>query len=226
MPNGRAGFGAALASVGESDPDARFEIKILWAMHEVRAHLMMLAEGLAAQAVTASAISGSYRSHIGQYSHAEHRFYDLIERIPSEAEARRLARRLGAGKRFAKVAVKEAPELTSHSFQLPHGEGKVLRAVYSARIGTLVGPLKLRGQYALFVLRRIDRARVQPLSEVRASIAQSLRARLKRRAYARLVGDYQTRWRTRTSCRPGYVMPLCRQYQGSLTPEGEPLAGP
>jgi hypothetical protein len=219
LPNGREEFRAELAALGESVADVELEIEVRWAMAEVRAHLMAMASRRAEQALSDSAVRRYYSSHLAHYSHAEHRFYDLIERIPSRARALALARRLGSGKRFARAAVKEAPLRSPRIFRLPQGEGAVLRAVFSARIGVLVGPLMLRGQYVLFVLRRIDPARVQPFSEVRESIARKLRARLQRRAYRELVAGYASRWRARTDCRPGYVTQKCRQYHGSTAVE-------
>jgi foldase protein PrsA len=216
-------FRAGLSAVGEDLSDVEFETRIAWALHEVRSRMLDRAQQRAARRVGNRVIAAYYAHHISSYSHSERRFYDLIERIPSKARARDLARRLGSGPRFAASAVKEAPLVTARSFRLPEGEGAVLHAVYSARVGRLVGPLRLRGQYALFVLRRIERANVQPLAEVRRWIASRLVVRFRRIEYEHLLEGYERRWKSRTDCRPGYVVQQCKQYRGPEGSDAEPF---
>lgn len=225
VPNGRAEFRAALAAFGENVADVELESRVAWARDAVREHLTRLANMLARRSTNDAAIARYYSTHRAHYRRAERRYYDLIERIDSKAKATRIARRLGSGRRFAAQATKESPSLLPGIFGLPRNEGAVLRAVFSARVGVLVGPLKLRGRYAIFVLRRIVRARVQPLSEVRRSIAAHLYARNQRDAYTSLVARYANRWLARTDCKRGYVVQKCRQFNGRQAPEGEPFAG-
>jgi hypothetical protein len=224
-PGGRSEFQRSLSSLGESAADAKLEIEANADRRALQAHFALLAAARTRQDVTEQSVTAYYKAHLAQYQHGEHRYYDLIEQIPSISRARQLARELGAGPRFAAVSVKEAPIVSSRSFELSHGEGAVLRAVYSAKLGVVVGPLSLRRKWALFVVRRVERAHVQTLDQVRASITRALVRQSQAREYAKLVAAYLSRWRARTDCSPGYVVPSCRQSATSASAGGDPFAG-
>jgi PPIC-type PPIASE domain len=224
MPNGRAEFQELLASSGETLADVEFEARARWAATALARRLHSAAANLARAQASASAIARFYRAHAARFHRRERRYYDLIERIPRRAAAVALARRLGTGRRFAEKASKEEP-FRPKSFDGLPGQGVVYRAVFAARVGVLTGPLPLQGAYALFVLRRIEPPRVQPLAEVRGSIERRLLALAERRAVARLIADFHRRWLEQTDCRPGYVIYKCRQYRGPQLPERDPFAG-
>lgn len=222
VPDGRADFRAGLAATGQTVRDVELEVEARWASSTVRRLLASQADRLAKADVTAAAIAAYYRSHLSLYRLKERRYYDLIERIGSVAAARGLARRLGSGKRFAQAAVEELP-MRPRAFDAPQGEGAVLRAVFTARVGVIVGPLPLRHGFALFVLRRIAPPRTRTLAEVRRSIAARLHVEDRRRAFARLTEEYRAKWLAKTDCSPGYVIQACRQYRGPMRPASELL---
>lgn len=48
---------------------------------------------------------------------------------------------------------------------------------------------------------------------------KGLTTQQQRLALAEFVHQFPKKWAARTSCRPGYVVPNCKQYKGSLPPE-------
>jgi foldase protein PrsA len=223
MPRGPAEFKELLSTSGETVADTEFEAKARWCAVALARHLRSLAASQGKQQASPAAVSRFYRMHIDRYRLRERRFYDLIEGIPSRATASALARRLGTGPRFAVKASKERPFRPKTFADLP-GQATVYRAAFSAKVGVLVGPLPLQGAYALFVLRRIERPRLQALAEVRATIEHRLLTTVERRARARWLESFRRRWTARTDCRPGYVVQKCRQYRGLVAAEYVPLA--
>jgi hypothetical protein len=223
-PGGRGEFQKMLGTSGQTLADARFELKVRWAATMLERRTQVLASALARARVSAAETAAYYRAHLERYRHRERRDYDLIERIKSAAAAREIAKRLGSGRRFAEAAVKESPSRPSR-FDAPNGKGDVFRAVFAAKVGVIVGPIKLDHRYSLFVLRHIAPARVQPLSEVRGAIEARLYAVHRREALAGLLEAFTQRWSARTYCLRGYVVQKCRQYTGTKLAEGDPFAG-
>jgi hypothetical protein len=213
---------ARLSESGETEADVRLEASARWAAAALARRLASTADRSAAETVTGSVVESFYRAHIERYRLRERRRYDLIEGIPSKATAQALAKRLGSGKRFAEAASKELPFRPAR-FDAPRGQGAVYRVVFKARRGVLVGPLPLQGAWALFVLRRIEPARVQPLSEVQNAIKRQLNDRVRSQLVKGLIRAYRSKWTVQTDCRTGYVVQKCRQYVGSMAPEREPF---
>jgi hypothetical protein len=223
MPGGRREFEELLAASGETQADVEFEAGARWAAHALAHALDATIARMAKEQVSNEAIARFYRAHGARYRLRERRFYDLVERIPTRAAAVALRKRLGTGRRFVEQSSKERPFRPTTYAGLP-GQGVVYRAVFRAKVGVLMGPLPLQGAYALFVLRRIEPARVQPLAEVRGAIERQLLATAERRARAQLIVDFRRRWTSETDCHAGYVVQKCRQYTGPRMPENEPRA--
>jgi hypothetical protein len=56
----------------------------------------------------------------------------------------------------------------------------------------------------------VERLEVQILAEhITAAIAPGLSEKATQKAFSKFVAEYETRWRYRTACAPGYVTELC-----------------
>ena len=84
------------------------------------------------------------------------------------------------------------------------------QAAFSAKKGAIVGPVK--GQFGYYVLRvtTITPARQTPLAEARAQIRALLQQQGQQTKMSSFIRDFQDRWRGKTNCRTGYVVPLCK----------------
>jgi hypothetical protein len=206
IPGGQGAFAESLASSGRTLADAELEIEVELAGQALR-RIALAHAGTVSDAAAASA----YRAEAARYRTPERRSVELVEHLPSAALARRLAPRLGTGARFARRAYHESWERPAQ-LDSSSEKGRLLRAIFTASPGTLVGPMRLNRAWTLFVVRRVAPAGERPLSAVRASIGARLEKAQRAQALRRFSEAMRERWRALTSCRPGYVVPQCSQY--------------
>jgi hypothetical protein len=98
----------------------------------------------------------------------------------------------------------------------------LVRAVFAARPGVLIGPVKARlaaepsttDYYVFEVTGSHDRSR-ESLGQVATEIRQKLTEETKERALAAFVAAYELRWRRMTLCARDYLVPECRNYAAS-----------
>jgi foldase protein PrsA len=212
-------FEQELNATGRSIADARLEVRAELAAAAIR-------RGLAQQAadVSEKQITAFYSHNLQPFRHHEGRVVELIENLPSPSAAEALVRRIGTGKAFSKRAYhEEVAENTDHSLGTPT-KAAVMRAIFAARPNVVSRPMPLSHAWAVFIVRKIEPATVRPLAEVRAEVVEKLTALRRRRITAAFAKGYEQRWRARTSCRPGYVVQRCAQYNGPLSAEAEQFA--
>jgi foldase protein PrsA len=82
-------------------------------------------------------------------------------------------------------------------------------AVFSARKGALVGPVKTSFGYYVFSVTRVTPARQQTLAESRDTIEQTLVSQHEQSALDAFVRDFTARWRAKTQCTAGFETTDC-----------------
>ncbi len=203
VPGGAAAFAESLAASGMTLADVERVAEVELATQALRRIVLRRARPVAPARVRAV-----YEREIARYRTPEARQIDIVEHLPSRSAARSLARRLGSGGAFARRAAHER-QVRPAAFDERSAKGRVVRAIFAARPGVLVGPMPLAGAWTLFVVRRVARASTVPF----AAVAASLRARLERGAQAaaleRFAAAMRARWQPRTSCRAGFVVARC-----------------
>lgn len=199
-----------------SQADGELEVKAELAATRIRQALMR-DEPKIAQAQ----IANYYRQHIRRFERLEKRDIDIVERLRSEAAARSVMQKIRRGASLSKMAIHETVERSSSASIQPQNSA-IMRAIFAARLGVLVGPMLLNGLYAVFAVTRIQPRVVQPLSQVQSSIEMRLAKAQRRRTLARFIAEWRARWTARTDCQRGYVVQKCRQYGGPKAPE-DPL---
>jgi hypothetical protein len=97
----------------------------------------------------------------------------------------------------------------------------LVRAVFAARPGQITGPVPATPaaqptvtDYYLFEVTGKHRSSPRPLAEVAAQIRQTLAEQERPSALAAFTRAYELRWRSRTLCAAGYVVPECRNAGG------------
>ncbi len=84
------------------------------------------------------------------------------------------------------------------------------RALFSARKGETVGPVKTPFGYYVLEVDAINKASQQSLEESKEAIRQALVEEKRQKALTAFVGDYEKEWRSKTECRDGFKVPaLC-----------------
>jgi hypothetical protein len=222
VPNGRAEFQASLRASGRTIADVEFEIDAQWAAAADRRRLLTRAGETARSAVTSATVASYYRRNIARYRRGERRDFDIAERIPSKSAASRVAMQIRHGKPFTGPRYDESFERPPN-FNGSGGKGPFLRAVFSAKVGALEGPLPLNQEFALFVLRRVRPATTQPLATVSRSIEARLVAARRAQAFKAVLVEYEQRWRARTFCGPRYIVPQCNRSPGTPAAEDTSL---
>jgi foldase protein PrsA len=83
------------------------------------------------------------------------------------------------------------------------------KAVFSAREGELVGPVKTQYGYYVFTVTGVTAPTQQTLAEAKPTIQQTLVAEGQQKALTRFTADFTQRWRAKTECAQGFKTPDC-----------------
>jgi foldase protein PrsA len=168
--------------------------------------------------VTWAQITRYYRQNLWRFERPERRYFEIIERLPTEAAARKVMR-VARRKSLSKMAPIHESADRPNLAELAPKKRKIMRAIFAAKLHMLVGPQPLNGYYSVFAVTRIVPRLLQPLADVRGSIEMQISRKRQSRTLARFVGAWRRKWIARTSCRSGYVVQKCRQYRGTKAPE-------
>jgi hypothetical protein len=207
-----------LRATGESVADVELEIKAELAGEAIRAKLASRAAHF-----TQHELVDFYQANPQRFSGLEVRVTDLIENQPSAAAATALARRVGTGSAFTKLAYHEHVSRTPGYLRTPE-KVKVVNAIFAAPTGVVSSPMRLNGHWTVFIVRKVLPPVVKPLASVRSEAATQLNVTRQHDVAARFDSEYKRRWSAETSCRSGYVAAGCPQYAGRLESYEDPFS--
>jgi foldase protein PrsA len=97
-------------------------------------------------------------------------------------------------------------------------------AVFSAKKGELVGPVKTQYGYYVFTVSAITEASQQTLAEAKETIKQTLQSQEQQKALDTFVKDFTKRWKEKTECSENYKVQDCKNGP-KATPTPTPPAG-
>ena len=83
-------------------------------------------------------------------------------------------------------------------------------AVFKAKKGQLVGPVKTQFGYYVFKVQKVTPASQQSLKQAQQTIKQLLASQNQQKALNSFVKDFQKKWKGQTNCRKGFVIALCK----------------
>jgi foldase protein PrsA len=83
-------------------------------------------------------------------------------------------------------------------------------AIFKAKKGRLVGPVKTQFGYYVLEVSKITPAKQQSLEQSKTSIQQILTSDNQRKALDKFGKDYRKRWKAETSCRKGFTTADCK----------------
>jgi len=138
----------------------------------------------------------------------------------TEAEAAKAKQEIESGKSFASVAKSVSIDSTSK------GNGGVVvgvvkgqedrsldTAIFSAKPNVLGGPVKSAFGYYIYEVTTVTPGSQSTLAQAEASIKQQLSTTQQQAALTKFVKDFKSKWTGQTECRPGYVVPDCKEYK-------------
>lgn len=166
--------------------------------------------------VTDAQIQSYYDRNRDQFAVPERRDVELIlTRDQAQANAAKSAVQGGtswaaAAKKYSTDAASKATGGVLRGVSQGQQDRAFDQAAFSAKKGVLVGPVK--GQFGYYVLRvtAVTPARQTPLSQARAQIRSLLQQQGTQQKMGTFVRDFQARWKSKTNCREGYVVQLCK----------------
>jgi len=151
----------------------------------------------------------------------------------TEAQANAAKAALESGTPFASVVKKYSTDPTTKQkggeLLVTQGQGEKVfdAAVFKAPLNKVVGPVKTSEGYYVFKVTKSTPAKTQPLdSQLRASIKQIIVSTNQRNALTKFGKEYQDRWRGKTECAKGYVVPDCSNSKAKTTSTVPPGAVP
>jgi hypothetical protein len=216
---GQGEFHRHLATTGQTPAGVKLEIAAELALEAIDEQLSGRAEQ-----ITAREVAKYYRENVRMFGTPEVSVTDIIENLPSKTAATALVKRIGGGRRFAQLAYRKKVAHTSGVLSGPADKKRVDYAIFAARPGVVSEPMKLEGHWTVFVVRSIIPPKPEPYSKVYAAVLTSLKATRQRQLKAQFDTQYTSRWRSKTTCSPGYVAPGCPQYTAPLGPYEDPFS--
>jgi foldase protein PrsA len=83
-------------------------------------------------------------------------------------------------------------------------------AVFKAKKGRLVGPVKTQFGYYVVEVTKVTKASQQSLEKAKPTIKQLLASQNQQKALDKFVKDFQKKWKDKTECREGFVTQECK----------------
>ena len=166
--------------------------------------------------VSDAQIQAYYNKNKSRFSQPEKRTLRIVL-TKTKAKAAQALKALQSGQSWKTVAKKFSIDAASKNQGglLPAQAKGTLeqaldRAVFSAKQGKLTGPVKTQFGFYDFVVTKITPASQQSLSQVKATIKQTLAAQNQQTALDNFVKDFQKRWRDKTQCQNAFKTTDCK----------------
>jgi parvulin-like peptidyl-prolyl isomerase len=203
---------------------------------EVGTRVMLLGEAIRnlfkqrTRHVSDALVAKYYDEHKSGFAVPKGRALEIV-RAGSKAEALKIKAEIAAGRSFASVA-----RTLQASLQPIYSKGGFVRryeprlyqeapldhAIFAARPSVLSGPVGISLGYYVFRVTRTYPPHQYTFAEVQSRIRAELSNLLYKQELTSFITTWRRRWRPRTDCQPGYVVPKCRQFSSSSSkPEQE-----
>ena len=188
--------------------------------------------------VSDKAIQDFYNKNKARFAQPEKRDLRVVL-TKTKADADKAHAALESGDSWKTVAKKYSIDDTSKAAggKLPaQAKGTLDKelddAVFSAKKGELVGPVKTQYGYYVFSVSDITEASQQTLPEAKETIKQTLQSQEQQKALDTFVKDFTKRWKDKTECSEGYKTTDCKNGPkptptptmgagGAVPPEGQ-----
>ena len=208
-----------LKQTGQSEPQVILRVKAAMVAAEVQKRL---AGGQ--EKITILQIQDYFNKNKKQFTTPEQR--DLLVIVNNSKQKINAAKQaLDKGDTFAKVAKKYSSDQGSKArggqVSVPRGltDKKLDQTIFGAKIGALVGPIKLAsGGYLIFKATVQKPAVTQPLDKVKEQIRQTLTSQAQQAS----TTNFQDKWKKRTNCGNDYRVQLCNNAPPLPKPSSPP----
>jgi foldase protein PrsA len=199
-----------LVSSGETRADLLFRVRIEALLTKLRAKA-----AAGAAAVTPSDVAAYYMAHTTQFGTPERRDLRIVV-VRTAAQARRVRALLAAGVPISRLAHEYSinAATSARGGALPgvvrgHLVKALDAAIFGARRGRSVGPIRTARGFAIFRVERITPAGTQTLAQATGRIRTALTTQRQADAVAAYGSRFEAKWRARTTCADGFTVEEC-----------------
>jgi foldase protein PrsA len=181
--------------------------------------------------VTPAQIQAYYAKNKATFGTPEHRSMRVVLN-KNKADIEKAQEAVRKGTAWAAVAKKYSTDPTSKATggvlsQVTKGQEDpgLDKAVFSAKQGKLIGPIKTNFGYYIFEVTGITPAVQQTVAQATPSIRQILQSQGQQNALNKFVTGFQKKWTKQTDCRKGFVISICKNFVKPKTSTSTAAAG-
>jgi foldase protein PrsA len=196
---------------GQTEEDILQRVKLDLLSNKIRDKVVKGKDG-----VSDKAIEDFYNKNKARFAQPEKRDLRVVL-TKGKGEADKAKAALDSGDSWNAVAKKYSIDDTSKASggKLPaQAKGTLDKelddAVFGAKKGELVGPVKTQYGYYVFTVTNVTEASQQTLAEAKETIKQTLQSQNQQKALDTFVKDFTARWKEKTECSEGYKTTDCK----------------
>jgi foldase protein PrsA len=200
-----------LKASGQTEADLKFRIRLDVLSNKVREEIVK-DKG----EVTDSEVRDYYNKNKSQFGQPEKRDLSVVL-TEKEAEAAKAKQALEDGQSFREVAKRYSIDEASkgQGGKLPgvtrgQQDAAFDQAVFKAKKGELVGPVKTQFGFYVFRVDKITPGSQQSFDQSRETIKAQLRSEKEQKALDAFVKEFQKEYRDKTNCAKGYTISQCK----------------
>jgi foldase protein PrsA len=167
-------------------------------------------------AVSDAEIADYYNKNKQRFAQPERRDLSIVL-TKGKAKAEQAKKALERGESFKKVAKKYSIDQASKAQggKLPavakgQQEKALDNAIFSAKKGKLVGPVKTQFGWYVFKVDKVTPASQQSLDQAKTTIKQTLASQNQQKALDKFVKSFRKRWKAKTECANAYRTQECK----------------
>lgn len=202
---------AFLAQSGETNADLLYRVRI----ETLRDKLMTKITG-AKVTVTPADVAAYYKKNISQYSKPQTRDVRIVL-VKSAGQAYHVRGLIQRGQSIGAVAKKFSVDPATKAqggaligIKKGDQEKALDAAIFGAKVGQLVGPVKTSFGYEVFRLQKITPPSTQSLAQATSSVRAAITQQRQQAALTTFGKHFQDKWMSRTICRSGFVVAQCK----------------
>src|SRR3954454_2371513 len=166
--------------------------------------------------VTDPQIAAYYNKNKARFAQPERRDLRIVL-TKEKAKADQAQAAIQSGQSFKDVAKKFSIDQASKSqggvlLAVANGqqEKALDQAVFKAKKGELVGPVKTQFGYYVFKVQKITPASQQSLAQAKQTIKQLLASQNQQKSLDTFVKNFRKKWKKQTNCKKAYVTQDCK----------------
>jgi foldase protein PrsA len=200
-----------LQSSGMTEADLLFRVRLDVVSNEVRSKIIK-----GKDKVSDAQIKAYYDKNKERFAQPERRdLLVVLTRTKGKADAAKSA--IEGGQKWSSVAKKFSIDEASKAQggKLPgvakgQQEKAFDDAIFEAKKGQTVGPIKTQFGYYVFQVTKVTEASQQTLAQTKETIRNLLKSENQQKALNKFVTDFRKEYKEKTNCGKGYVIPDCK----------------